>query len=315
MPSQLAAARHSRRLVVVLLALVLTACAGGPAGPSASGSVPADWPRQGAQELVPIPVASELVIGSNRFLLALVDPANEPLAAPDRPVELRFFDFAADADQPAITVAGTYLPTIPELPGLYRATVDFPRAGEWGLEVVATEADGSQRAGRVVFGVLEEGSTPAIGEYAPATVTPTGDDPPSIAAISTDDDPVTSFYTTSVDRALDAGIPFLLIFATPAFCKTAVCGPALDIVKSVAPEYGDEMTFIHVEPYELEMVDGALRPVVVDDQFVPVEPVAEWGLLTEPYIFVVNDMGRVSAKFEGVAGADEIRAALDDVLP
>jgi hypothetical protein len=307
-------ARHTRRVAVVLLALVLAACSGGPAGPSLSATAPADWPRQGAQELVPIPVASELAIGSNRFLLNLVDPANEPLAAPDRPVELRFFDLATDAEQPAITVAGTYLPTIPQLPGLYRATVDFPRAGDWGLEVVATEADGSQRAGRVVFGVREESSTPAIGAYAPSTITPTGDDPPSIATISTDDDPVTAFYTTSVDRALDAGIPFLLIFSTPAFCRTAVCGPALDIVKSVAPEYGDRMTFIHVEPYELEMVDGALQPVLVDDQLVPVAPVVEWGLLTEPYIFVVSDVGRVTAKFEGVAAADEIRAALDDVL-
>jgi hypothetical protein len=44
---------------------------------------------------------------------------------------------------------------------------------------------------------------------------------------------------------------------------------------------------------------------------VPVPATVEWGLPTEPYIFVVDSAGRVTAKFEGVASDDELRAAAD----
>jgi len=307
------------RSTVLLLVLILSACSGAPTTPSPSpsptGSSVVDWPLQGPREIVPIAVSSELAIGSNRFLLNLVDNANEPLASADRPVEMRFFDLAADATQPVVTVAGTYLPTIPQLPGLYRAQVDFTRAGEWGLEVVTTEADGSQRSGRMVFSVREASSTPQIGADAPASLTPTAATLAEVGTISTDDDPDPDFYGSSVSDAVAAGQPFLLIFSTPAFCRTATCGPALDIVKSVAPGYLDRVTFIHVEPYQLEMVEGQLQPVLADGQLVPVPSVIEWGLLTEPYIFVVDGAGKVTAKLEGVASAEEIRAALEAVAP
>lgn len=41
--------------------------------------------------------------------------------------------------------------------------------------------------------------------------------------------------------------PFVLVFATPAFCQTAICGPMLDGVKVLAADY-PTFTFINVEP-------------------------------------------------------------------
>ena len=93
-----------------------------------------------------------------------------------------------------------------------------------------------------------------------------------MAALSTDDEPVIFFYETSVADALAAGDPFLLIFSTPAFCRTATCGPALDIVKTVAPEFQERVTFIHVEPYQLEMANGQLQPVLRDGQALMAKP-------------------------------------------
>ncbi|HEY7598642.1 MAG TPA: hypothetical protein VH741_01855 [Candidatus Limnocylindrales bacterium] len=304
--------------VVLLLGAACTPVGGAPT-PSQSPSTPPGagsstaWLAAGSPELVPVAVSSELAVGPNRFLLNLVDQHNEPLASADRPVTLDFYDFGGASASLRSSVDGVFLPTIPQLPGLYRATVGFDHAGEWGVEVTATEADGSQRSGRLVFDVREASSTPAIGADAIASATPTADSAAGIAAISTDDDPDPDFYTTSVADALAAHEPFLLIFSTPAFCRTATCGPALDIVKSVAPEFKDRITFIHVEPYQLEQADGALRPVVQDDQLVPVPAVVEWGLLTEPFIFVVGAGGKVSAKLEGVASAEEIRGALEEV--
>lgn len=335
-----------RSLSLIWLVLLLVACAGspppppgqtsrGPNSPAASGlpapsfdvsaacsgALPGQatrypgWPPGQTFELLPVPVSSELSVGSNRVLLNLLDDKNQPLASPEREVELRFYDLAADPGEPAITIEADYLETTESLPGLYRAApVKFPCWGEWGLEAVATEPDGSQRSGRMVFSVRPTSSTPPIGAQAPRSDTPTGSTSAEIGAISTDSQPDPDFYGTSVSQALDEGRPFLLIFSTPAFCRTRTCGPALDIVKSVAPEFKDDVAFIHVEPYQLEIANGRAQPVLGEqNQPLVVESVLEWGLPAEPYIFVVDEDGRVTAKLEGVASAEELEDALRQV--
>jgi hypothetical protein len=311
---------------LAVLAVLLLAAACGPAAPAmptppgeASPTGPTGYPGwpplDQPGELLPIPVTSELAVGRNRFLLNLVDEQNEPLAAPDRTASLSFYDLAADPANPTATVQGTYLPTIPQLPGLYRAMVDFERAGAWGIEVETTEPDGSKRTGRMVFSVRATSSTPALGSAAIASTTPTADTPEEIAQISTDAQPEPAFYRLSVDEALAQGEPFLLFFGTPAFCKTATCGPAMDLVKQVAADFKGEVAVIHVEPYQLQPVGGHLQPVLREGQLVPVESVVEWGLLTEPMLFAVDGDGIVRAKLEGVASGDELRAAMEAIRP
>ncbi|CAN5752426.1 hypothetical protein BH23CHL7_BH23CHL7_09450 [soil metagenome] len=307
---------------VALVALLVAACGAGTPAPTES-PVPTGgpegypgWPPlDDGGELLPLPVTSELVVGQNRFLLNLLDDANQSVASPDRQVALNFYDLAADAATPAITVSGTYLTTIAQLPGLYRAEVQFTRSGTWGLEAEATEPDGSVRTGRMLFSVRQTGSTPPIGGQAVRSVTPTAQTADELELISTDDHPEPDYYRLSVDQALSEHRPFLLVFATPAFCRTATCGPALDIVKGVTPDFAGRVDVIHVEPYELELVDGHLQPVLEGGQLVPVEATIEWGLLTEPMLFAVDGDGTIIAKLEGVASADEIRAALEEVAP
>jgi 16S rRNA G966 N2-methylase RsmD len=111
-----------------------------------------------------------------------------------------------------------------------------------------------------------------------------------------------------VADALAAGEPFVLAFATPKFCATAQCGPTLDRLKPVA-EAHPEVTFINVEPYELRYTDGQLQ--LADNQLTPVPAVEAYGLLSEPYIFVVDRAGIVRASFEAIFSSDEIEAAID----
>ncbi len=40
----------------------------------------------------------------------------------------------------------------------------------------------------------------------------------------------------------------------------------------------------------------------------------DYGIPVEPYLFLVDASGDVFAKFEGVVGADELRASIEDVL-
>ena len=293
-------------ILAVLAALVVSAC----------GSSDPGWPPQQTRfALFPALVSAEITPGQNRLLFNILDAAtNQSIASPERPVEIRLYDFSTDRTRPALTTQAAYLPTSADRPGLYRAMVDIPRAGEWGAEVSATEAGGNKRIGRMVFTVREQGTTPAIGALAPASDTPTADTPGEIAQISTDDDPDPDFYSESIAQAIDAHEPFAIVFATPAFCASATCGPTLDLVKSVAGDYKERMRFLHVEPYELEIVDGELRPLLSETNSpIPVEAVNTYGLPTEPYIFVVDRGGRVTAKFEGIASAEELRSAFQAV--
>jgi hypothetical protein len=291
--------------VAVAAAVLLTACT--PADPG--------WPPQQTNfALTPVPVSTEITVGPNRLLFNVLDKQNQSVAAADRPLELRFFNLATSRTQAQITQAATFMPTIEGRPGLYRAMVTFDAPGDWGVEATSTESDGSKRMGRMVFSVREIGTTPAIGDAAIPSDTPTATTPDQIALISTDNDPDPDFYKQSIAGAIAAHVPFAVIFATPAFCRSATCGPTLDMVKSVAADYKSRMTFIHVEPYELKVVDGSLQPVLTADNLpVSVAATDEWGLPTEPYIFVVDASGKVTAKFEGIASADELRAAFDAV--
>ena len=290
--------------------------AGLVAGSVACTAADPGWPPEQTNfELVPVPISTEIVVGPNRMLFNILDSAtNQSIASPDVPVHLRFFDFSTSKTQPAATTTGTFMPTVEGRPGLYRAEVDFSKAGDWGVEAIATKSDGTNPTGRFSFPVREEGTTPVLGDPAIASETPTANTPEEIAAISTDDDPDPDFYKMSVGDAITANEPFALVFATPAFCSSQTCGPTLDLVKSVAADYKGRMEFINVEPYELESVDGSLRPVLDENNLpISVPATVEWGLPTEPYIFVVGADGLVKAKFEGIASQEELQSAFDEV--
>lgn len=310
----------NRLAAALALGILVAACATGPAatptpGVSSTPASYAEWPPNASYPLIPVPVSTELVVGPNRLLVNLLDAAtNSSVASADRPVQLRLYYLAADAANPAVSADAIFMPTIPQRPGLYRANVALDRAGLWGLEAIVDPGAASAQTGRFIFEVRQTGTSPAIGAAAPSDDTPTATDAAGIAAISTDDDPDPDFYTTSVSGALAAHEPFVVIFATPAFCRSATCGPTLDLVKTAAADFKGRLTFIHVEPYQLQMTDGHLQPVLdANNNPITVQAVDDWGLPTEPYVFVVDASGKVSAKFEGIASPGELTAAFEAV--
>ena len=89
----------------------------------------------------------------------------------------------------------------------------------------------------------------------------------------------------------------------------------MELVKTVAKEYVGALEFVIVEPYELHMTENGLQPLLDEDgQLQPVEAALEWGIPVEPYLFLLDAEGHVFAKFEGIVGGDELRAAVEDVL-
>ena len=107
----------------------------------------------------------------------------------------------------------------------------------------------------------------------------------------------------TVAEAVANGRPTVVGFITPGLCQTQWCAPVLDSVAEVRHNVGDEAAnFIHIEVYE-------------DFQaLTTVKEMAEWGLETEPWVFVLDANGRIAAKFNGPLSPQELAAALTPLL-
>lgn len=301
-------------LAALAIAIAVAGCSAAPSGPGASGT-PTATPAAsaGKASVVPVIVATQQVVGPNRFIFHFIDAvANVPAAAPDRTASVAFVPpGSATATDP---VTGTFVWAIEDERGVYIVKVDFATAGEWTAVFITQAAGGPEERIAMRFDVAQDGAAVAVGEAARATTNPVASDVDGdLARISTDTDADPRFYTTTVADALAANQAFVLVLATPAFCQTAQCGPTMDHVKTVADAYPD-LAFIHVEPYKLRYTEGRLQPLLgADGRLQPVQAVLDWGILTEPWIYVVGADGLVSASFEGIFAEQELRDALDAI--
>ena len=262
--------------------------------------------------IVSSPGNSELVVGPNRFAFALADENNEPIHATDGvSVSLRFFfeDELKSEQEAGFTWA------IQDVTGFFIVNVDFDQPGTWRAEATVLR-DGSETLVEFPFPVVERGATPIIGDQAPATDNLTLSQGTNILRISTDQEPDLSYYELTIAEALASDRPFVVVFATPAFCATRFCGPVVDNVKEVSPAYAGRVDFIHIEPFELDE-EGLLvtveGPTGGMDR-VPVQAVLDWNLQTEPWIFIVDGSGMIVNRFEGSASPEELRDAIEALL-
>ncbi len=323
--------------LVALLALVVPACGPAPADPVAtpSGASPAGSAVAGSCPTTPAPqgtpqgwdVAGQkpsvypqiitpsgaIACGKTRLMFSVLDAQNVPVAKPEQSVEVALFDLGADPATPVLTGPASFIWAIEPTVGVYVFDAEFPTAGTWGAELTLTVGDSAPEKIRVLFDVQPDSSVVAVGDPAPPSKTPTlADVGGDVAKISTDDQPVDAFYTTSIAEAVAAKKPFVVVFATPKFCRSAQCGPTLDRIKPIAAAHPD-VTFINVEPYELKMVDGQLQPVVTDTNppdLIPTAATNDWHLLAEPWVFVVDRNGIVTASFLLIFSDAELTAAI-----
>ena len=93
--------------------------------------------------------------------------------------------------------------------------------------------------------------------------------------------------------------PVALLFSTPQLCQSRVCGPVTDIALQMEAKYRNQMTFIHQEVYVDNDVQKGLRP-----------PLQQFHLQTEPWLFVVNKQGTITARLEGSIGVREFENAV-----
>lgn len=336
-------------LLTIAAAMLLVACSsdsddGEPdlASSDATATAPAGSPDEGSwapEELAtrqddpvhPIIINGQLGPGPSRIAFALFD-AEGRLIQNAEPVTVRLFTLDGDHG----TLASEHTLRMVDLPQpgdhtshtsgaadstplsisfahedafatVYVANAELA-AGEWGAELSAT-IDGQQHEGlRIRFTVFESTSEPAIGEEAPATRQTVLADVDDVAEIDSSTVPIPELHELTVAEAIESGKPVVVAFATPAFCQTRFCGPIMEsVVVPVWEEVGDRAVFVHIEPYDL-------HEARTNGKLVPVPALAEWGLMTEPWVFVLDAEGRVAAKFEGITDPSELRDALDPLL-
>ena len=186
--------------------------------------------------------------------------------------------------------------------------------GRWDIEVRA-QIQGTEHAGRGVLEVFDDMGTPALGSLAPGGDTPTMRDAHSLMHhISSDPEPLTAFYTWSLDDALAQQQPTVFVLDSYAFRPNAACGGALGILHEVFIDY-PALSIIHAEPWHMAMgTDGHMLeldppggPAVLTDY------AEAWGIEEPPWVFVIDRDGRLHAKFTGVIGSDELRAAISSI--
>jgi hypothetical protein len=185
---------------------------------------------------------------------------------------------------------------LPERRAIYTIEPTLAVAGNWSgrLDYGGEKSD-------FAFTVDEKAEVPLPGDTAPAPKSPTVDDPDGVDPICTRD-PQCPLHQVSLDEVIGSGRPVAVYFGTPALCQTQYCGPVLDTLLEVAPDYQDRIDVVHVEIY----TDLTGRTEV--------DAVQRWGLPSEPWLFAVDGDGQVVARLDGAFDASEMRDLLDQLV-
>ena len=175
---------------------------------------------------------------------------------------------------------------------VFVASAELTRAGDWGAELAVTLNDGEAERLRMRLIVLERTREPMLGEPAPRSVQRVLRDVDDISEIDTSNPPMPELHELTVAEAVDRGRPVLVALATPAFCQTRFCGPVVDtVMRPLHERYRGEVEFVHIEPFDVAAARGGRLELV--------PAMAEWGLTTEPWIFVIDGSGRVRREVRG----------------
>jgi hypothetical protein len=177
---------------------------------------------------------------------------------------------------------------------VYSTKVDFPSNGEWRIAALIKK-DGELTASLLPSAVVGEYSKiPRVGQKAPLIHTPTPADVGNdLSKLTTRIPPDTQHEVDYAD--VYGKEPIVLLFATPQFCQSRVCGPVVDVAEQLKQLYGDKAAFIHMEIYDDNDPNKPVRPQV-----------KAFHLPSEPWLFAIGRDGRIKDVIEGAFGVEEL---------
>ncbi len=300
--------------LTLLMAVCFIALAAACSGSGTDDVIIPPTEQFGGPEYAAVVITSDLAVGKERLAFGVVTREGTPLRAESATVRTFFLPPDTDAREPRQTLTAEFM-AWPTVAGVFVAYPEFDVAGSWELEAEFTTPDGTTTPlGTAVvatsaFPVKENSDTPALGDPAPASITPKASDVEDLSHITTAGEPDPGLYALSIHEAMAESKPFVVLFATPAYCVSFTCGPQVQELSGLREEYAGRANFIHVEVFkDPHLIEGG-RPTggLVDS-------VVEWGLPTEPWTFVVDAGGIVRAKFEQYTPAPVIEEALLEVI-
>lgn len=185
--------------------------------------------------------------------------------------------------------------------GYFPLRTRFDAAGRW---TIVAEAGKTQVETTLdVAPASDLPSVPAPGDPLPNIPTPTRKDHQGVNPICTATPPC-PFHAVSLDEAIGAGNPIVLLVSTPAYCQVAICGPVLDLlIKRKAHFDQAGITAIHAEVY-------------VDRQAQETSPTVDaLGLDFEPSLFLAAPDGTVTDRLDSIFDGNELDDALARLVP
>jgi len=250
----------------------------------------------------------DLGIGNNRFAFGILDKESKPVRLPSVRATFMFIEnepYEVKSQRNAQFIrwpngkSGVYL----------LEEVIFDKEGNWGLLVDYSNDSGDIHVGQISFQVKKRSSAPAIGEIAPNSINKTVNNGFKLSEITSSPEPDLDLYSLTIQEAVNTEKPTLIVFASPAFCQTATCGPQIKIVSNIKDSYKNAANFIHIEVFD--------NPSEMQGNFskAKISPLMqEWSLVSEPFTFIVDKNGVITRKFEGFTTSDELVSALKKLI-
>lgn len=247
---------------------------------------------------------TDISVGYNRLAFGVIEKGIGPIR--NESVTLETFFLEGLNPKKVVEKSSAQFRSWPSIKGgVYTANMNFSHPGMWGLVATIAGEENSYRRASARLNVTKYPIAPAIGQTAPLSLTKTAITEDELGKITSAINPHLPLYKISAMDAVTSGKPSVILFATPAFCRTATCGPQLEILSSLQIELGNEVNFVHVEIYDnLDEIRGDITKGRISDE------VRKWNLPSEPWTFLISPDGIISARFEGLATSEEIKEAL-----
>ncbi|MDQ6693748.1 MAG: hypothetical protein M3014_04910 [Chloroflexota bacterium] len=306
-------------LLVGLISILLAAGCGTDASVSPTATLSASVPSD-AQQPEPTLASSELVVGPERFVFGLLDPkTHQPINdVPD--VSIQFFKVHDDGTATKTGDAQAIFRNKNLPAGVYVVRTDFTEAGKWGALMTISRQGLQPYSTRVSFDVLAKGSVPRKGDPAPPSKNDTeqsmGQSKGNLDQICSAQ-PHDDMHKLTIAEAVKSGKPSLILFAAPGFCPSFTCGPDLEVVQTIESKYRDKANFLHIEsPNDIQnQIRTTHDPNVSKGVDRPqIETAKEWGLHTEPWVFLVDKNGKIFERFEGGLTLDEVQPEFEKLM-
>ena len=231
----------------------------------------------------------------SRLPYTLVDVEGVPFSTIDEPLTFTvLFDGEPVGEPQEVEPRSDGVPR-PYLP----LAATFPRPGLYDIETTYRDTPLNSQ---VQVNTADEVRQPLVGSPLPPASTPTPEQTFDVDPICTAA-PQCPFHEVNLVDALGTGKPVVVLLATPAYCRTASCGPILDLLVEQAGGR-DDLIVIHAEVYKnpkgvQDLAQAALAPLP-----------SEYQMFWEPSLFVTDASGILVARGDIVVDRSEMAEML-----